>query len=85
MGALALLLALAASGGAKEVSLLTRANFEASVLHKPLQMWLVYFHAPWCGHCKRLAPVFQEVADEPEVEAVRFGKVDATVGEPRLS
>ena len=39
--------------------------------------WLVEFYAPWCGHCKRLAPILDEIADE--VEGVRIGKVDATV------
>lgn len=39
---------------------------------------LVYFYAPWCGHCKRLAPIFDEVAALPELAGVKFGKVDAT-------
>ena len=43
----------------------------------PDALWLVEFYAPWCGHCKRLAPILDEIADE--VEGVRIGKVDATV------
>jgi len=49
------------------------------VLARPNDLWLVYFYAPWCGHCKRLAPIFEEVAAAPEVKHIRFGKVDATI------
>uniref|UniRef100_A0A7S2JBK8 Thioredoxin domain-containing protein n=1 Tax=Haptolina brevifila TaxID=156173 RepID=A0A7S2JBK8_9EUKA len=45
----------------------------------PDDLWLLKFYAPWCGHCKRLAPVLDTVA--AEVESVRFGKVDCTVEE----
>ncbi|KAL8574587.1 hypothetical protein ACOMHN_061587 [Nucella lapillus] len=42
------------------------------------EMWLVEFYAPWCGHCKKLEPVFREVYKELRDSPVRVGKIDAT-------
>jgi protein disulfide-isomerase-like protein len=39
--------------------------------------WMVEFYAPWCGHCKHLAPVYEEVATELKGE-VNVAKVDAS-------
>ena len=25
--------------------------------------WLLKFYAPWCAHCKKMAPIFEEVAE----------------------
>ncbi|XP_039610282.1 protein disulfide-isomerase TMX3-like [Polypterus senegalus] len=43
-------------------------------------VWLVDFYAPWCGHCKKLEPVWFEVAAEMRNSGspVRVGKMDAT-------
>lgn len=39
--------------------------------------WLVKFYAPWCGHCKKLEPIYEEVASALAGE-VNVAKVDVT-------
>lgn len=40
---------------------------------------LIEFYAPWCGHCKKLAPILDEVAVSFESDAeVVIAKLDAT-------
>jgi len=43
--------------------------------------WLIKFYAPWCGHCKRLAPTWDQLATELAAEgsAAHVAKVDCTV------
>ncbi|MBR0576966.1 thioredoxin [Proteiniclasticum sp. BAD-10] len=53
----------------KEVTGLT---FEEEVLSAS-ELVLVDFWAPWCGPCKMLAPLFEELASEmPEVKFVKL-------------
>ncbi|XP_023805735.1 protein disulfide-isomerase TMX3 isoform X2 [Oryzias latipes] len=43
-------------------------------------IWLVDFYAPWCGYCKKLEPIWDEVGAELRSSGspVRVGKMDAT-------
>jgi thioredoxin 1 len=53
---------------------LTESNFTAEVLESNTPV-LVDFWAEWCGPCKMIAPVLDELAGEYEGK-VKIGKVD---------
>jgi len=58
---------------------LTDADFDAKVLSSK-DLWLVEFYAPWCGHCKNLAPQWRAAANQLEGR-VKVADVDATVNQ----
>ncbi|KAG0056696.1 hypothetical protein BGZ83_003939 [Gryganskiella cystojenkinii] len=61
------------------VHVLTDAAFESEVLHSGKSA-LVEFYAPWCGHCKNLAPIYEKVAqDFVNEKNVLIANLDATV------
>ena len=62
---------------ATAVTVLTPSNFDKIALD-PTKDVLVEFYAPWCGHCKKLAPDYEKVAQSFEGEEhVVIANVDA--------
>lgn len=77
MFAVILLVALVATAVAKKEDLLVLNNenfYEELEKHGKV---FVKFYAPWCGHCKRLAPAWEELAGT--VEGVTVAEMDCTV------
>ncbi|XP_022771730.1 protein disulfide isomerase-like 2-3 isoform X2 [Durio zibethinus] len=53
---------------------LNSRNFDELVL-KSKELWIVEFFAPWCGHCKKLAPEWKRAANNLKGK-VKLGHVD---------
>merc|ERR1711862_473872 len=68
----------------KGVTILTGNNFEDIALSPKLDVF-VKFYAPWCGHCKALAPAWEELASKIKnmglEKKVIIAKFDATENE----
>jgi len=45
------------------VTVLTGDTFEEKVMNSKNDVF-VLFYAPWCGHCKKLAPIWAELAQK---------------------
>ena len=67
-----------ADNDSRDVKVLTGNTFADTVLANDNAV-LVEFYAPWCGHCKRLAPTLERIGRAFKgVDTVVVGKMDST-------
>ena len=74
-------LAVSVAASHENVEILTSANFEEKVGDGSL--YFIKFFAPWCGHCKKLAPTWAELAKSFEnKDDVVIASMDCTQHRP---
>jgi len=60
------------------VKVIVGSTFDSIVMDKTKDVF-VEFYAPWCGHCKGLAPKYEKLGDEfAKVDSVVIAKIDST-------
>jgi protein disulfide-isomerase A1 len=63
------------------VKVVVGKNFKQVVIDNDNDVF-IEFYAPWCGHCKKLSPIWDQLAaDFKDVQGLTIAKMDATANE----
>lgn len=57
---------------------LIKNNFDLAINDPANPIWLLKFYAPWCGHCKKLAPVLNQISVQLKGK-MSIGTIDCTI------
>jgi len=64
------------------VTVIVGKTFEEIVLESDKDV-MMEFYAPWCGHCKSLAPIYDQVGEFYKGSNVIIAKMDATLNDAK--
>jgi protein disulfide-isomerase A1 len=62
------------------VKVVVNKNY-ASIVKDTSKDVFIEYYAPWCGHCKKLAPIWEEFAESIGTDNIVIAKMDATAND----